>query len=125
MIHHVSLGTNDIAAARTFYDPIMTLLGFRLLKHDAGAAHYGVGDIQFSIAIPDDGGPASTGNGVHIAFQAVDRRMVQAFHKLALAHGGSDAGPPGVRERYDPHYFAAFVHDPDGNKIEALTFSSD
>ncbi|MGF7148431.1 catechol 2,3-dioxygenase-like lactoylglutathione lyase family enzyme [Sphingomonas zeicaulis] len=124
MIHHVSLGTNDIVAARAFYDPIMALLGFRMLKHDAGAAHYGIGEIQFSIARPDDGAAAGSSNGVHIAFQAVDRPMVQAFHKLALAHGGSNAGAPAVRERYDPHYYAAFVTDPDGNKIEALTFSS-
>jgi len=125
MIHHVSLGSNDIARARAFYDPIMALLGFRLLKADDGSADYGIGGILFSIETPVDGEPATIGNGVHIAFQALDRAMVEEFHRVALAHGGTDAGAPGVRPEYDAHYYGAFVRDPDGNKIEAVTFASD
>jgi len=125
MIHHVSLGSNDIARARAFYDPIMALLGFRLLKADDGSADYGIGGILFSIETPVDGEPATVGNGVHIAFQALDRAMVEEFHRVALAHGGTDAGAPGVRPEYDAHYYGAFVRDPDGNKIEAVTFASD
>lgn len=125
MIHHVSLGANDIARARAFYDPIMELLGFRLLKTDDISADYGVGEIMFSLEQPSDGRPASAGNGIHIAFQAVDRNMVQQFHRLALANGGTDAGPPGLRPKYDAHYYGAFVRDPKGNKIEAVTFSAD
>ena len=125
MIHHVSLGSNDIARARAFYDPIMALLGFRLLKADDGSADYGIGGILFSIETPVDGEPATVGNGVHLAFQALDRAMVEEFHRVALAHGGTDAGAPGVRPEYDAHYYGAFVRDPDGNKIEAVTFASD
>jgi catechol 2,3-dioxygenase-like lactoylglutathione lyase family enzyme len=57
---------------------------------------------------------------VHVAFTAGDRRAVDAFHEKALAHGGSDNGAPGVRERYHPNYYAAYVLDPDGNNIEAV-----
>jgi catechol 2,3-dioxygenase-like lactoylglutathione lyase family enzyme len=125
MIHHVSVGTNDVARARAFYDPVMALLGFRPLKNNSESCDYGIGDIQFSVETPVDGKAATAGNGVHICFQALDRAMVQTFHRLALAHGGTDAGAPGVRAKYDAHYYGAFVLDPDGNKIEAVTFSAE
>jgi catechol 2,3-dioxygenase-like lactoylglutathione lyase family enzyme len=124
MIHHVSVGTSDVARARAFYDPVMALLGFRSLKDHKDSANYGIGEIMFSVETPVDGNPASAGNGVHICFQALDRGMVQEFHRIALAHGGTDDGPPGVRHQYDAHYYGAFVRDPDGNKIEAVTFSA-
>jgi len=122
MIDHVSLGTNDVARARAFYDPLMALVGFRLLKASASAAHYGDSEIRFSLETPVDGAPASSGNGVHVAFQAPDREAVRAFHATALANGGADEGGPGVRRAYDAHYYAAFARDPDGNKIEAVTY---
>jgi catechol 2,3-dioxygenase-like lactoylglutathione lyase family enzyme len=122
MIHHVSVGTNDLARARAFYDPVLTLLGLRLIKVNHRALLYGIGDILFSVEIPSDGTPAAPGNGVHVAFAAGERRLVDEFHATGLAHGGSDAGAPGLRE-YDPHYYAAFLRDPDGNKVEAVTFS--
>jgi catechol 2,3-dioxygenase-like lactoylglutathione lyase family enzyme len=60
-------------------------------------------------------------NGVHIAFQAPDRETVKRFHKMAIANGGTDEGCPGIRENYNANYYGAFVRDPDGNKIEAVT----
>ena len=57
---------------------------------------------------------------MHLAFSAADRKSVDAFHAAALRAGGADNGAPGVRENYGPHYYAAFVHDPDGNNIEAV-----
>ena len=124
MIHHVSLGTNDLRRARAFYDAVLGVVGLRLLKHDEESLDYGIGDILFSLETPVDGAPATPGNGVHICFAARDRAMVQQFHAVALAHGGTDAGAPGVRPKYDAHYYGAFVCDPDGNKIEAVTHSS-
>jgi len=126
MIHHVSLGTNDAARARTFYDPLMDLLGLKLLRMDMDpdALHYGSGEIQFSLVRPVDGRPAQPGNGAHIAFQAQSRDTVRRFHELALANGGTSDGEPGLRPEYNAHYFAAFVRDPDGNKIEAVTHSA-
>ena len=89
-----------------------------------GSIDYGTSMMFFSLEKPSDGKPASVGNGVHIAFSAECRAMVDEFHRVALASGGSDAGPPGIRPEYDAHYYGAFVRDPDGNKIEAVTFSA-
>ncbi|WP_336812395.1 VOC family protein [Bosea sp. MMO-172] len=124
MIDHISVGTNDIEQARRFYDAVFAELGIRLLSSGDRSADYGVSSILFSIETPVDGMKASSGNGTHIAFAAGNRVIVDAFYRSALAHGGSDAGAPGVRPKYDAHYYAAFVFDPDGNKIEAVTRSS-
>jgi len=72
------------------------------------------------ICLPLDGQPASWGNGTHIAFNAEDREQVHAFHEHALAHGGTCEGPPGPRPHYGPDYYAAYVRDPDGNKLQAV-----
>jgi catechol 2,3-dioxygenase-like lactoylglutathione lyase family enzyme len=124
MIHHVSLGTNDVARARMFYDPLMALIGLRVLKASSRAVHYGASDIVFSLEIPVDGQPASAGNGVHVAFQAPDRETVRRFHQTALENGGTDDGVPGIRPQYNANYYGAFVRDPDGNKIEAVTYTA-
>jgi catechol 2,3-dioxygenase-like lactoylglutathione lyase family enzyme len=124
MIHHVSLGTNDLKRAKAFYDPLMLLVGFRLLKLSDEAVHYGASDIAFSLETPVDGLSASPGNGVHIAFQAPDRGTVRQFHEVAIANGGIDEGRPGIRENYNASYYGAFVRDLDGNKIEAVTYTA-
>lgn len=121
MIHHVSLGTNDVARSRAFYDAVLGVLGLRLLKASDKSADYGVSSVLFSLETPVDGAAASAGNGVHIAFAAGARAMVDEFHRVALQHGGTDAGAPGLRPQYDPNYYGAFVLDPDGNKVEAVT----
>src|SRR5215207_7056743 len=118
MIHHISIGTNDIKRARTFYDPLMSLIGFRLLKSSETALHYGASDIVFSLETPIDGLPATAGNGVHVAFHAPDRETVRRFHEVALANGGTDEGKPAIQENYNANYYGTFVRDPDGNKIE-------
>lgn len=124
MIHHVSLGTNDIGRARAFYDPPMSLIGFRLLKHSEKALHYGASDIVFSLETPIDGRAATAGNCVHVAFQAPDRETVRRFYDIAVVNGGADEGAPGIRETYNANYYGAFVGDLDGNKIEAVTFTA-
>jgi catechol 2,3-dioxygenase-like lactoylglutathione lyase family enzyme len=124
MIHQVSIGTNDVHRARTFYDPLMALIGFRVLRSSDRSVHYGASDIVFSLETPVNGKPASPGNGVHIAFQAPDRETVRRFHAAAVANGGSDDGAPGIREKYNANYYGAFVRDLDGNKIEAVTYTA-
>jgi catechol 2,3-dioxygenase-like lactoylglutathione lyase family enzyme len=89
MVHHVSVGTNDLERAKAFYDLLMSLVGFRLLKASETAVHYGASDIVFSVQTPINGRPATPGNGVHIAFQAPDRETVRRFYQTALAHGGT------------------------------------
>lgn len=124
MIHHLSFGTNDVEGARAFYDPVMAVLGLRRMESNDKALDYGMSTFILSIETPVDGRAATAGNGVHIAFAAQNRTMVDAFHATALANGGTDAGAPGVREVYDPHYYGAFVFDPDGNKLETVTFEA-
>jgi catechol 2,3-dioxygenase-like lactoylglutathione lyase family enzyme len=124
MIHHVSVGTNDLPRAKAFYRPLTALIGFRLIKETDKAAHYGASDIVFGIETPIDGQPAVPGDGVHVAFQAPDRDSVRRFHAMALAAGGTDEGGPGIRENYNANYYAAFVRDLDRNKIEAVTFTA-
>ena len=124
MLSHVSLGTNDAARAAAFYDPVLAVLGIRRLGERDGSLDYGTSTMFFSLEKPTDGRPASVGNGVHIAFMADGRAMVDEFYRAALANGGSDAGPPGLRPEYDAHYYGAFVRDPDGNKLEAVSFAA-
>ena len=122
MLSHVSLGTNDATRAAAFYDQVLAVLGMRKICERDGSIDYGAAMTVFSLEKPSDGRPASVGNGVHIAFAAGTRDQVDEFYRVALAHGGSDAGPPGLRPEYDANYYGAFVRDPDGNKIEAVSF---
>lgn len=123
MLHHISVGTNNLPSSIMFYDAVLPVLGLRRTMDDPGEGmHYGTGHTEFSTIRTE--APASAGNGVHIAWSVENRMMVDAFYHEALAHGGSDAGPPGLRPEYDAHYYAAFVRDPDGNKLEVVTFAS-
>lgn len=124
MIHHVSLGTNDLERSKRFYDAVLPILGIAPMAEDEGGLGYGSGTFHFSVQTPIDGSPATVGNGTHIAFSVEDRAMVDRFYSAALANGGSDDGAPGTRPDYDANYYAAFVRDPDGHKIEAVTYSA-
>jgi catechol 2,3-dioxygenase-like lactoylglutathione lyase family enzyme len=118
MFNHVSVGTRDLERASRFYDAALGALGYRrTLSEDFGNA-WGLEWPEFWVAPPIDG-EASAGNGVHVAFIAPSRDAVDRFHAAALAEGGADAGAPGERD-YTPGYYAAFVRDPDGNKLEAV-----
>jgi catechol 2,3-dioxygenase-like lactoylglutathione lyase family enzyme len=124
MIHHLSLGTNDFEKAARFYDAIMAVLQVPLIEKHEQVLWYGSATMSINIQKPLDGKPATVGNGIHIAFHALDPRMVEAFHRAALENGGSDDGQPGLRPEYNANYYAAFVRDPDGHKIEAVTYSA-
>lgn len=120
ILSHVSVGTNDFEAARAFYDRTMACLGAtRRLEHGQAVA-YGRAFPEFWVQTPFDGRPAAPGNGVHVCFVACSRAEVDAFHAAALAAGGANDGAPGPRPDYGPQYYAAFVRDLDGNKIEAM-----
>lgn len=121
MLHHVSVGVTDIVRAARFYDAAMTALGYRrVMEFMPFAIAYGEIAPELWIQLPANHGPASVGNGVHVALHAKNRQAVHAFHEAALAAGGTDDGAPGPRPQYTPEYYAAFVRDPDGNKIEAM-----
>jgi catechol 2,3-dioxygenase-like lactoylglutathione lyase family enzyme len=120
MLLYTTLGTNDIARASAFWGPLMDSLGHAPLSGlDPGWAGWGQdhdGGFGFYLCPPFDGRPATAGNGVMPAFPARDAAHVRALHALALAHGGTDDGPPGPRPHYGPAFFAAYVRDPDGHK---------
>lgn len=120
VISHVSLGTNDYTRAKAFYDSVLTTLQIGCVMDFPGGAGYGRQFPEFWIQNPHEGGKASVGNGVHISFLANSIDEVKAFHAKALALGATDDGAPGLRPEYDKHYYAAYVRDLDGNKIEAM-----
>ena len=100
----------------------MGILGLHIRQADKESVDYGTDDaLSYSLETPVNGAPATAGNGVHIAFDAADQDTVNLFYHEALRLGAKDAGPPGLRPQYGPTYYGAFVFDPDGNKIEAVT----
>jgi catechol 2,3-dioxygenase-like lactoylglutathione lyase family enzyme len=120
VISHVSLGTNDYPRAKAFYDAVLATLQIRCVMDFPGAAGYGRAFPEFWVQTPHDGGRAGVGNGVHVAFLANSVEEVHAFHAQALALGATDDGAPGPRPDYRSDYYAAFVRDLDGHKIEAM-----
>jgi catechol 2,3-dioxygenase-like lactoylglutathione lyase family enzyme len=125
MFSHITLGTNDWAAARPFWIAVMAALGHPVLfEHEGGIAFGTPNGPKTFIGPAFDGQPARAGNGVHIAYLSPDRDTVDAFHAVALAHGGSDEGAPGLRAQYHPNYYGAYVRDPDGNKLQAVCHSA-
>jgi len=116
-IDHLGLDVSDYERSKAFYEEALAPLGMTVLMEPApGICGLG-GDYPFFWIGQRDLGPQT---GVHVAFTAKDREMVDAFHAAALAAGGSDNGGPGVREIYHPNYYGAFVLDPDGNNVEAV-----
>jgi catechol 2,3-dioxygenase-like lactoylglutathione lyase family enzyme len=105
MINHVSIGTADVLKSRAFYDAALKPLGYKCLSKGDDSAGYGKEQAALWV--------------LHLCFDAPTRKSVDAFHKAALAAGGKDNGKPGLRADYGANYYAAFVVDPDGHRIEA------
>lgn len=121
MLGHISFGVEDLGRAAAFYDRALKPLGLVRVwstERSAGWGPQGKGDL---LAIFLHAGKArAPGPGFHLALNAPDRKAVDAFHAEAMAAGGTDDGAPGLREKYSPTYYAAFVIDPDGHKLEAV-----
>jgi len=124
MIDHLSITTSDLDRAQAFYDAVLGALGYPRVNRRPNAIGYGERprgpDAAAYISVDLSTGTLTPDNR-HWCFRAPSRAAVRAFYQAALAHGGTDDGPPGIRERYSPDYYAAFVRDPDGNRIEAVT----
>jgi catechol 2,3-dioxygenase-like lactoylglutathione lyase family enzyme len=127
MIGYITLGTDDMARARGFYDALLGLLGAKrmmVFPDDMGGfTLYGTGMDKPGIGItrPYDGGPMHRGNGQMAALTVLERAQVDALHAKALELGGTCEGPPGVRgEEGDQAFYAAYFRDPDGNKLCAF-----
>ncbi|MGO7593001.1 VOC family protein [Rhizobium leguminosarum] len=132
MLHHVSLGVSDIERSAAFYDAALAALGYIRVWDDirpgqtGQAIGYGLPGGGDKLAIkhrPD--GQRAPGPGFHLAFAAPSRKAVDQFYVAAIAQGGSDSGPPGLRSHYGEHYYAAFVMDPDGHALEAVFNSAE
>ena len=121
MLHHLSFGVSDIVRASKFYDAVLAPLGYSRVYTSESFVGYGVeeGKDKFALKLDIDG--AAPGSGFHLAFSAPSQQAVDQFHELALQHGATDNGLPSLRKQYGPHYYAAFVIDPDGHRIEAVT----
>ena len=118
MINHVSIGVRDLQRSKRFYDAALEPLGYACLS-EGGALGYGRKSVELWIVPAERPVPADAKSGLHFCFDAPDRGSVAAFHKAALAAGGRDNGKPGLRPDYDASYYAGFVIDPEGYRLEA------
>lgn len=133
-IHHMSLGVADLDRAVAFYDRVLAPLGLGrevMFAEPTGTRSAGYGrpgqwaledNVPFWLE-ERSGAVIACPPGFHIAFDAIDADAVHAFHAAGLAAGGLDNGPPGPRPAYGPAYYAAFLIDPDGWRIEAVTYN--
>jgi catechol 2,3-dioxygenase-like lactoylglutathione lyase family enzyme len=121
MLHHLSLAVVNLDRSSRFYDAALSPLGYGRVWADRTAVGYGVagGGDKFAIKLRATG-VTVPGDGFHVAFSAPSRQSIVAFHEAALAHGGSDNGGAGLHPEYGADYYAAFVIDPDGYRVEAV-----
>lgn len=120
MLGHLSIGVRDIERASLFYDAVMAPIGWGRLWHHPDALGYGPPGGNDKLAVFLREGARPPGPGFHLCLNAPDEAAVDAFHAAALAHGGTDDGAPGLRLHFGPDYYACFVLDPEGWKLEAL-----
>lgn len=125
MIDHISVGVSDLARSAIFYEAIFAPLGLTRLIERPGTVGYGKAYPEFWINLRAGMPRVAAGIGTHICFRARSTADVEAFYDAALKAGGADDGPPGIRPHDRVKYFAAFIADPDGNRIEAVTFLKD
>jgi catechol 2,3-dioxygenase-like lactoylglutathione lyase family enzyme len=120
MIDHVSIGVSDITRSKAFYDAVLAPLGYTC--QSAGDTYLGYGTpehTQLWLLASRQPVPADPNSGLHFCLCAPNRASVAAFHAAALAQGGQDNGKPGLRADYGNNYYAAFIIDPDGYRMEA------
>jgi catechol 2,3-dioxygenase-like lactoylglutathione lyase family enzyme len=119
MFDHVSIGVSNVARTKKFYDAALQPLGYSRLSDGDASLGYGQDGVRLWVSASDSPVPADPASGLHFCFAAPTRKSVDAFHKAAIAAGGKDNGKPGLRADYGEAYYAAFVIDPDGYRLEA------
>ena len=121
MFAHISIGVRDIDRSKRFYDTVLEPLGYKCLRAARTLLGYGYGrdNIALWVVQAERPVPADEKSGLHFCFTAANATAVDAFHAAALRSGGRDNGAPGLRPEYSPDYYAAFIIDPDGYRIEA------
>jgi len=125
MIDHISLGVADLDRAARFYEPVLAALGLARLVTRPGTVGFGKTYPEFWINLRAGMAKVSPESGTHICLRARTAAEVDAFHAAALGAGGTSDGAPGLRPHDRVKYYAAFVLDPDGNRVEAVTFPSE
>jgi catechol 2,3-dioxygenase-like lactoylglutathione lyase family enzyme len=118
MIDHIGFEVSHLPTSAAFYDPVFHALGSRRLIDTEHAIAYGMNGPTFWIVTR--GRPPAPGYG-HVALQANGKAAVDAAHAAGLAHGGSDDGPPGLRPQYGRRYYAGYLRDPDGLRVEVVS----
>ena len=123
-LRYITLGTNDLARARAYYDAVMPHLGGEIEADYPGQTFCYLlsGDFRLWVGATHDGKPAMAGNGTTIGFAARSESEVNAAHAAALANGGSNEGDPGPRPMYGPQFYGGYARDPDGNKMSFVFF---
>lgn len=122
MIDHISIGVRDLAASAKFYDAALVPLGYVRMIVRETTIGYGKQYPDFWLNERRAMAPVDPNTGTHICLRASSPEAVKAFYDVAMSAGATSDGPPGSRPEYTDGYFAAFIRDPDGNKIEAVTF---
>ncbi len=125
MINHVSIGVRSLLHSKAFYDAALKPLGCTCLNVFDSSLGYGSGAAAFWVIASSSPVPPDPESGLHFCLTAPTRKAVDAFHQAALAAGGVDNGKPGLRPDYGADYYAAFVIDPDGYRIEAYCSGKD
>jgi len=122
MLDHISLGVTDLERSRRFYDAVLAPLGLvRLLDFEGRGSDYGAMAAPLGVELTITAEPGvSPSRGSHLCFRAPDGAAVRAFHAAALRLGTASDGEPALRPRYHADYYAAFVLDPDGHRLEAV-----
>lgn len=122
MFDHVSIGVKDLERSRQFYDALLAPLGYERLSNFDGTVGYGADKPAFWVSQVGRPVPADRGSGLHFCFTAPNEEAVNAFYAAGMANGGEDNGTPGIRPDYGQFYYAAFIIDPDGYRLEAFFF---
>ncbi len=125
MLDHVSFAVSNLDRSVTFYERAFAPLGLSRLVTRPGMVGFGKAYPEVWINLRSGMQPVSAGNGAHICLRAKTTDQVDAFHAAALAAGGSSESAPALRPHDRVRYYAAFIIDPDGNRVEAVTFPSD
>ena len=120
MLNHVSIGTSSLTAAKAFYDATLSALGYQCLSEDANSLGYGNKTVEFWVLKSEKPVPDEAASGLHVCFSAATAESVHRFYGAGLANGGQDHGKPGPRPDYGPDYYAAYLKDPDGYRVEAF-----
>ena len=122
MIDHVSVGVRDLSIAAAFYETVLGTIGLSRLESRPTTVGFGKSYPEFWLNLRPAMNPVAAESGVHVCLRARSTEIVDAFHDAALRAGGSSDGAPGLRPHHGNGYYAAFIRDPDGNRIEVVTF---